>query len=67
MLAPMLDPRFKDLSILSSYMGIEKSTIVTTRYDFKPLIPLLYLAYQKFILLLNTHPILTLKVAIGDV
>jgi hypothetical protein len=27
----------------------------------------LYLAYQKFILLLNTHPILTLKVAIGDV
>jgi hypothetical protein len=29
MLALMLDPRFKDLSILNSYMGIEKSTIIT--------------------------------------
>jgi hypothetical protein len=47
LLTLMLDPRFNDLSILSSYVGIEKATIVTTRYDFKTLIPFLYLVYQK--------------------
>jgi hypothetical protein len=29
MLALVLDPRFKDLSILSNYVGIEKVTIAT--------------------------------------
>jgi hypothetical protein len=44
MLALMLDPKFKDLSILNNY--VEKSTIATIRYDFETLLPLLYLTNQ---------------------
>ncbi len=40
-------PNFKDLFILNNnYVGIENATIAT-RYDSKPLIPLLCLAYKK--------------------
>jgi len=37
----MVDPRLKDFFILNNYVGIEKTTIATKRYDFKTIIPLL--------------------------
>jgi hypothetical protein len=48
-MALMLDPRFRDLFILSNYVGIKKSKLhqITTRYDSKILIPLLCSTYQK--------------------
>jgi hypothetical protein len=39
MLALMLDPMFKDLSIVNNYVGRDMPTIATTRYDSKTLIP----------------------------
>jgi hypothetical protein len=53
MLALMLDPKFKDLSILSNY--VKKLTTATIRYDFETLLPLLYLTNQT-IHLFAKHP-----------
>jgi hypothetical protein len=48
MLVLILDLRFKDqISISSNYVGIEKTTIATTRYDFETLIPFFCSTYQK--------------------
>jgi hypothetical protein len=47
MLALMLHPRFKDLSILSNYVGIKKMIIALAKYDSKSLILFFCLAYQK--------------------
>jgi hypothetical protein len=38
MLALMFDPKFKDLFILSNYVGIGKNTILAIRYDSETLI-----------------------------
>ncbi len=54
-LALMLDPKFKDLFILSNYVGIEKITIVTIRYDFETPIPFCVYFIKKFIILQNTY------------
>jgi hypothetical protein len=45
MLALMFDPKFKDLSIMSNYVGRDMATIVTARHDFETLIPLLCSIY----------------------
>jgi len=45
MLALMLNPIFKDLSILNNYVGLEKTTIAATKYNSETLIPLLCLHY----------------------
>ncbi len=45
MLALMFNPIFKDLSILNNYVGIEKTTIIATKYNLETLIPLLCLHY----------------------
>ncbi len=45
MLTLMLNPIFKDLSILNNYVGIKKTTIATTKYNSETLIPRLSLHY----------------------
>jgi hypothetical protein len=45
MLALMLDPRFKDLSIMNNYVGKDMAIIVATRHNSKTLIPFLCLIY----------------------
>ncbi len=47
MLALMLDLRFKDLSIVSNYVGRDVATIAVMRYDSKTLIPPLCSTYRK--------------------
>jgi len=47
MLTLMLDPWFKDLSIINNYVGRDMATIVATRHDFEILIPFLCSTYQK--------------------
>jgi hypothetical protein len=45
MLAIMLDPKLKDLFILSNYVGIENNTISAIRYDSKILVFLVSSTY----------------------
>jgi hypothetical protein len=41
----MLDPKFKDLSIVGNYVQRGKIAIAPTTYDYVTLIPLLTLVY----------------------
>jgi hypothetical protein len=46
-LALMFRLIFKDLYIVSNYVGRDMATIVTTRYDSKTFIPIICSTYQK--------------------
>jgi hypothetical protein len=56
MLAIMIHTRFKDLSILSNYVGIKKTAITIAKYDSKTLIPFLCSTYQKVYPFTTKHP-----------
>ena len=47
MLALMLDPRFKELALVGSYLGREVATQVAQEYDQKLFLPLLISVYRK--------------------
>ncbi len=46
MLAPMLDPRYKSMHLVITYLGHEVATTLVANYDEQLLLPLLLEAYK---------------------
>ncbi len=46
MLSLMLDPRFKNLHLMSSFIGLEQGKSIVEKYDIKTLYPMLLKCYH---------------------
>jgi hypothetical protein len=55
MLLLMLDPRFKSLCLVSSFVGREQGTFIIEEYDWKSLQRMLLKCYHRLHLVENYH------------